>query len=244
MSAVPKKLKIPMRLKNGCWEFAYGGSVSVVDGAEAELVIKSADIADKQFLKRVAQKVVSLCLPRGTQLMVALSVQELPSNKICYYRADGWQANRIIVNARHLPSASAIFLPVTLGPLDKTKKSNLLAEDGGLWMIVSGLGEHELFSSSVYFPEELEMEPAQSLNHAFTKLSERFETHRLSHTGSVYSRVFYKESDSHWYPLEELKNPVLGNAQYAVRAAGWKAIESQLDWGIFRRSSHKDLGDN
>jgi len=91
----------------------------------------------------------------------------------------------------------------------------------------------------VYFPEEFEMESAQSLNHAFTKLSERFETHRLSHTGSVYSRVFYKESDSHWYPLEELKNPVFGNAEHAVRTAGWKAIESQLDWINFRRADHK-----
>ena len=105
--------------------------------------------------------------------------------------------------------------------------------DGGLWMVVSGLGECELFSSSVDFPEVLEMESAQSLNHAFTKLSERFETHRLSHTGSVYSRVFYLESDLRWYPLEYLKSATLGRAEHAVMAAGWQAIEDQLGWCKF-----------
>jgi hypothetical protein len=139
------------------------------------------------------------------------------------------------VDSWHLPSVSTQFVPVSLGPVRKTPTTEMFEEDGGLWMVVSGLGECELFSSSVDFPEELAMESAQSLNHAFTKLSERFETHRLSHTGSVYSRVFYLESDLRWYPLEYLKSAALGRAEHAVMAAGWQAIEAQLGWCKFPR---------
>lgn len=201
----------------------------VAEGTQAELVIDSAGISSKDFLHRVTQRVVSHCLPRGTQLMVALSIHA-PTSPAVFYQPNSQRPKSINVDSWHLPSVSTQFVPVTLGPVRKTQTTQMFEEDGGLWMVVSGLGECELHSSSVDFLEELEMESAQSLNHAFTKLSERFETHRLSHTGSVYSRVFYLESDLRWYPLEYLKSAALGRAGHAVMAAGWQAIEDQMGW--------------
>ncbi|RPI26707.1 MAG: hypothetical protein EHM61_10970 [Acidobacteria bacterium] len=47
---------------------------------------------------------------------------------------------------------------------------------------------------------------ARSINHAFTLLSQEFETHRISHTANVFERVFYwEESDQKWRCLDELR---------------------------------------
>lgn len=58
-------------------------------------------------------------------------------------------------------------------------------KEGGLFLRQIGLDRTELLSSSVKLPEGFDPPFAQSLNHAFTVLSERYETHRLSHTGNV-----------------------------------------------------------
>jgi len=234
MNPIPKRLKLPVHLVNGRWEFFYGGAVPVDNGTQAEMVIDSARITDKDFLERVTQRVVTQCLPRGTELMVALSVPEEVNNDVFWYARCGTK-KQLRVQFSDLPSASTRFVPVTLGAVQKTKSPSMFEEDGGLWMVATGLGDCELQSSMVVFPDELEMDAAQSLNHAFTKLSERFEIHRLSHTGSVYSRVFYKESNETWYPLEYLKGAALGRAEHAVMAAGWQAIEAELGWCKFPR---------
>ena len=50
---------------------------------------------------------------------------------------------------------------------------------------------------------------ARSLNHAFTLLSTKFETKRISHTGNVFTRVYcYSESRKAWHPLDELRGHV------------------------------------
>jgi hypothetical protein len=47
---------------------------------------------------------------------------------------------------------------------------------------------------------------ARSLNHAFTLLSTKFETKRISHTGNVFTRVYcYSEKRKEWHPLDELR---------------------------------------
>jgi hypothetical protein len=229
MTPLPKRLKLPVRLVDGRWEFYFGGAIPVQDGAYAEIVVDTSAITDKDFVQRVTQKLVTKCLSQGNRLMVAVTVREPPFHAVLY-RPNGETARRIKVRSGDLPSVSTMFVPVTLGGPDRKKSAGLLPDEGGLWLTVTGFGECELSSSTVLFPEELDIEPAQSLNHAFTKLSERFETHRLSHTGSVYSRVFYLESNGCWYPLESLKNAALVRTEHSVMAASWKVIEEQLGW--------------
>ena len=33
-----------------------------------------------------------------------------------------------------------------------------------------------------------------------------FEPWRKSHTGNIYGRIFYKEKNSKWYPIDVLRN--------------------------------------
>jgi len=46
---------------------------------------------------------------------------------------------------------------------------------------------------------------AASLNHAFTLISEAFETKRLSHSGDVFERAFVQVDSENWKSLDELR---------------------------------------
>ena len=62
MTAVLKRLKLPVRVVDGRWEFYFGGAIHVQDGAYAEIVVDTSAITDKDFVQRVTQKLVTKCL--------------------------------------------------------------------------------------------------------------------------------------------------------------------------------------
>ena len=43
----------------------------------------------------------------------------------------------------------------------------------------------------------------KSVNHAFTLLSEKFETHRRSHTANVIAQVYYQNKPNNWVQINE-----------------------------------------
>ena len=77
-------------------------------------------------------------------------------------------------------------------------------------------------------PSCVSKEPAISLNHAFTILSEVYEPWRKSHTGSVYQRFFYKEKDDKWYPLELLRDASLAEKEQEVAAVLWQEFLKRM----------------
>ena len=97
-----------------------------------------------------------------------------------------------------------------------------------------GIDQCELISSYVHLldrgeqPEELDA--AISLNHAFTRLSEQYERHRISHTGNVYERMFYEEANGAWYPLAGLRDGVRERAEQAILSEAWSRIDDELGW--------------
>jgi hypothetical protein len=92
-------------------------------------------------------------------------------------------------------------------------------------------------SGSVQLPDVEEALPptADSLNHAFTLLSRVFEPWRKAHTGSIYERVFYRESNDTWYPLKFLRDRTMVEAERAVIAGLWARIEQALGDALKRR---------
>ena len=222
------KVKLPVHLVNGVWEFILGGAIPVREGTMAEISVDSHLVKDKSFLKSVTKKVVHQCLPEGTTLMVALSVKENIQHAFFHYPNTACSKG-VNVMPYDLPSTSTVFVPVILGSPIK-KNNDFFGKAGGLWIEATGLGITGLRTSNIIFPEELKLKGAISLNHAFTLLSERFEVHRLSHTGNAYTRFFYKESNNNWYPLERLKNAELDRAENRVLSESWEAVESEIGW--------------
>lgn len=218
-----KRLRLPVRCVDGQWEFYLGGPVPVRDGAFGELLVSSHQISDPSFLERVTQQVRVRILGEGGRLMVALSLVDPSLGK--------GAAVKIDVLPEYLPSASPTFVPVELGAFRGPPRSPTEPPlEGGLWMTINGLQETEISSGPVLLPNALGGDQALSLNHAFTLLSERLETHRISHTGNVYARVFYCESNGKWYPLEVLRTRELSRAENRVMAGAWAEIEQALGW--------------
>jgi hypothetical protein len=219
-----EKVTIPVKRVGDQWEFFYGGPVPVKEGALGELVLSAGQVTDKKFLKQLQQQALVKVLPESTELWVALSDQTKSNISL---------AQSELIDSSDLPAGTTRFESVFLGPAKKNVTAASLFEEsgsGGLWLKVKGLDKTELNSSTIRMTAELEQKTAISLNHALTMLSERYETHRLSHKGNVYTRVFYKERNGRWYPLADLREGVLANAERTLIAASWKQLEALIGW--------------
>ena len=58
---------------------------------------------------------------------------------------------------------------------------------------------------------------ASSVNHAFTLVSENYETQRLSHTGNVFERAFTLVEPGRWRTLDEIRLSVISDHVAAVK---------------------------
>lgn len=221
-----EKVTLPIKRVGNAWEFYFGGDVPVRDGTVGHLNLYARDITDEKFKKRLTQEVVVRILREGTELCVALS-DRTDSVK----RLGHWPDK----HPMSLPPGTTRIERVRIGPV-RTKKTDKQLElsgvdsQGGLWLKVKGLERCELSGSTVLMPNGFEPATAISLNHAFTLLSERYEKHRLSHTGNVYERFFYLDSDGNWYPLDDLRQGVLGDAERKLLASTWEEVERALGW--------------
>lgn len=220
-------IDLPVQYVSGKWEVIFGGEVPVREGTYATLRIRKGAIQGASFSKAIDQEIVVKVLDEGTVLYAALS--SFGGSKPESQRA------RLSMDPRYWPGERLIFMPVRLGP----PSTNSLCMDhlrGGLWIRHTGFDKCELVTSEVHIFEEgdakEESKPfiAESLNHAFTVLSERYERHRISHTGSAYDRVFYEERSGDWFPLASLRDGVRERSSQAVVAAAWEQIEQVIGW--------------
>ena len=226
-----EKVTVPVKRVGDTWEFFYGGDVPVKEGTLGELCFSVASIADDAFRERVTSQLSFKVLEEGAILLVALSDR-------------GSSRPYGEFEAKHFPQGVPIGTSrlerVRLGP-PKVKKGekpassagvqpSLIPEEGGLWLKLKGLERCELVSSTIRMPDGFSESTAISLNHAFTLLSRAYETHRISNTGNVYTRVFYQDRDGCWYPLDDLRRGVQVKAERALLNELWAEIELKLGW--------------
>ena len=83
--------------------------------------------------------------------------------------------------------------------------------DDNLFLQVRGDQEARLSPCACTIPV-LERQ-AQSLNHAFTVISEAFETRRRSHSGNVFERVYAEVDSGKWQSLYELRLSAISKIQ-------------------------------
>jgi len=220
------QITLPVKRVGDRWEFLYGGDIPVVDGVQANLTISTHQITDEKFLARVNQDVRVKVLNQGTRLLIALSDKN--DNQSLGRKWHGTLPVR-------LPPGTTRLEEVFLGERREqgTRALNDEADTdqhGGLWLRIRGLNKSDLISSSIVLPEGLDEQNAISLNHAFTLLSKKYETHRLSNTGNVYTHVFYQENNSRWYPLSDLRLGVLDDVERSLIRDTWLEVEQKLGW--------------
>ena len=121
------------------------------------------------------------------------------------------------------------FVEVNLAGPDQKQARLFETDRGGLWLITQGVEAIGLASTTVRLPKEISADPVVSLNHAYTKLSELFETSRISHTGNIYTRVLYQERNAKWYPLDLLRNKALDRQGLEIANKLWGGLYGKND---------------
>ncbi len=225
-----EKTTVPVKRVGDRWEFFYGGDVPVKDGTIGELTLSTNQISDAEFLQRVTAKLTVKVLEEGTSLLVALSDRSQNGSRI-----GDWPTPFPL----NVPPGTTRWAQIKLGPPQKRNdepQTDLIPETGGLWLKVKGLERCELSSSTILLPdgflmpEGLADRSVKSLNHALTLLSQTYEKHRISNTGNVYTRVFYRDKDECWYPLDDLRSGVQAKRERQLLYETWAQIEMFLGW--------------
>lgn len=222
-----KLVRLPMKYVEGQWVLEYGGDLPVRHGAIGDLRVEADLIGESLEKSLFLREEQFQILPEGTPLRVIVEVRDPAS-------ISQEQARVLMPWEEVRPNHSPIPLP---GPSRYSRMIEVLvdrptnrqftdrnATTGGLWLKTQGVAPIGLVSSTIRLPSCVATEPAQSLNHAYTRLSEVFETWRRSHTGSVYRRVLYQESDGAWYPLRLLRDSHVAQQSHRIAQDLWKQI--------------------
>jgi hypothetical protein len=227
-----RRLRIPVRFVDCIWECALGGAVPVNDGTEAELVIPRVSISDKSFLETMERKGLHKVLEEGVLLLVCLTVKPqgpvperlMPLLK-SYNTLPGIIATQHI---RYWNPSTIRFVEVRIGGPDDKQARLLKTNRGGLWLMTEGVEAVGLASTTVLLPPAISEKPVDILNHAYTKLSEIFETWRKAHTGNIYDRVLYQERNGTWYPLDILRNNALEKQEQEIARTLWENLIAKM----------------
>jgi len=227
-----RRLRIPVRFVDGVWECSLGGPIPVKEGTEAELTIESNSIADRSFLALMEKKACHKLLEEGTPLLVGLTIRPdrpPPGRLTTLLKRREQMRGTIAGDFLNTWASVTHFVEVKLAGPD-LKQARLFGSDrGGLWLMTQGVEAGGLFSTTVQLPEEISPDPVASLNHAYTKLSELFETWRISHTGNIYTRVLYQERNGKWHPLDVLRKYALDKQAQEIANGLWESFMAKMN---------------
>jgi hypothetical protein len=233
MALSTKVIRVPVKLVDSGWELLYGGAGKVKNGAVGELHLDQMYFTDKKFLKALTFKRQVAVLKVGTELRVALTVKpDLDAMLRPHLLA------RDATPHRHTTKLSVAtrFVSIHLGGptvAQQKKAKDKEVVHGGLFLMLEGMEPRAIESGMVKLPAAPGLEPVDSLNYAFTRLSEVFEPWRKSHTGSIYERVFYLEVDGYWYPLKDLRDRALATAERKLIEELWANVAEQFGNALF-----------
>lgn len=234
-----KFFRVPVRYVDERWECEYGGIVPVAPNTEGELVLVSQSITDKGFLQRMQAKSSIKVLDEGATLLVYLATKgqsTLTTDQKNHLLP--WRDLLHEIATEHIDNWSTgglNLLEVSIGSATDQQARKFRTRDGGLWLLTEGPKAVGLQSTRIRLPETVSKKPVNSLNHAFTKLSETYEPWRISHTGNVYQRFLYKEKDNRWYPLEFLRSAALAKKEQEIAYELWQNFMKRMSVGPTQR---------
>jgi len=223
-------IRVPVKFVEGKWEFLYGGGLPIKPGTIGDLIVEKAQITDQKFLALLSRKVEYKMLKEGAELLIALAVRA-GSELSAELRKHLISPSTIQLGTDYFSvprSRETRFVKVSIGPPTRRQVQQRQSADGGVWLQAEGGRTKGILVSSVFVPDEISKQPLDSLNHAFTKLSESYEPWRQAHTGSIYTRALYQEKNEKWYPLEVLRTAATAKDEHALIKEHWSRIEAQL----------------
>ena len=181
-----KNLRIGVSFDGQTFRLLNGSALpKVVTGSFAELVISPDAISDSSERATFLREKTAVLLKSGESIMVGVSPNVM---------ADTSKSG--IISAEELKIASPYcFLEVRL--------------DQDLLLRIRGDQESRL-SPCVCIISATETR-AESLNHAFTLISQLYETKRRSHSGNVFERAYARSRYGRWCSLAELRSEAIAS---------------------------------
>ena len=171
-----KRLNIPVRFRVGTLELWFGGPLpNIKQGARADLVIRASDLEDPTEISWLEEEKNVLFFPRDTLLMARVSLSQMEV---------GTQYGMEQINVTPNPGERYRYVPFAL--------------QADLMLAIKPSTRGELRDCGCSLPT-LDRD-AVSVNHAYTLISEHYETKRRTHSGNVFECV-YAEDDFFWKPL-------------------------------------------
>jgi len=226
-------IRIPVKLVDGQWEYFYGGHLPIKNGSIGDLLVDKVAVEDQKFLAQLKRASKHKILEVGTPLLVALTIKQ-PSNltdELKKHLQPADEKGPKLGDAYYytLRSDNTRFIKITIsGPTERQKRSDP-EEKGGVWIHLEGLQPKGVTTSTVQLPDNVSETIVESLNHAFTLLSEKYEPWRKSHTGNIYDRMLYQEKNGNWYPLNVLRNAAIAEDEHQLIRDQWAQISKTLN---------------
>jgi hypothetical protein len=175
-----RTVRIPIEIRQGRVEFYFGGGLPKLrEGALGELIVSAWAILDEKMRKKLLEDRSVPILKKGTSIYVQLSRNAID--------VEGSQS---LVWDKAPPLGEHLMAEVRL--LDT------------LLLKMRGTKQPSLEEVRCEIPA-LDGSKADSVNHAYTRLSEHFEPHRRSHTANVFDKVFIKDPKGKYRPLRHLR---------------------------------------
>ncbi len=176
-----KLIVVPLEMRGGALVPFYGGAMPKLrEGTVVDMLVGKESFADPDEVNRFDMDAMVTILPQETILYALLNLRRLlkdvPPNS----------------GVKSAPSkrGDSYLVPFTIKEdlrlhLRGTKQAELKP-------CVCNLGPHG-------------DSPTASVNEAYTRLSERYEKTRRSHTGNVFDKVFFTSPDGRECPLDDLR---------------------------------------
>jgi len=184
-----KTVVIPVSIKDGKIEYYGGGEIPKLnDVTIADLIVPAHAFKDQSKLKPFSEETKELILKSGERLLVQISTDS--GNKL------GKQYHA------HLEYVRETYLHDTTGLAGARFVEIKLIDD--LLIILRGTKKSTLSRCKCIIPV-LNNQEANSLNHAYTLISQEFEKHRISHNGNVFKDIYYKK-DKKWLPIDSFRD--------------------------------------
>lgn len=174
-------VNIPVKIERGQIKYLYGnGLPKIKDGSEGNLIILQDDVLDKDFACKVQREKKLVLFEKDEHLLIAVNIDNIPQEK--------WKDANIVNNV--LPHVPYRFIEIIL----KTP----------LYLLIRGTKKSTLNGGECVIPV-LSCD-STSINSAYTKISETYETKRISHTANVFNKCFYFDtSTEYWTELDRLR---------------------------------------
>ena len=196
-----KTIRIPIRIgTEGQIEYFYGGDLpKMAAGTIGDLVVPERSIVDKKEVSRLQQEHVVQLLPSSSVVMLVVDHRGSPAELKKHLKKGIQRGSRISKGVEVI-----------------------LSED--LRLHLRGTKPATLEDATCSIPS-LE-EEAKSLNHAYRLISEKFEPHRVSHSGNVFKMGYYFQPRHTWISLDSLRRAAEASFEMLFSRTAAEVIEA------------------